>query len=273
MGSADLPAGAVASWSARLENLDGHTSSPPGRSSPSRLRVRRRATWGASRRARPRRLANCQLPRRDRGRSSRMAADQGRLALGDERGEGGTPPRSRRLRRAQSSGGSAGPQSRTASRKAPLPPADVGAHRRRGDGGATLIHAALPSASRCGAACAARRGPRPVTRGSAPGADRAAAPRGAPACAEAAAPPSAPAAPCAGARGGGAPIRASTGLFHVCPSGSARTAPRSTTPLPSLRGSQTPPSAGTRSVGDGATSIVSWAPRGAGSECHTQARG
>ena len=83
------------------------------------------------------------------------------------------------------------------------------------------------------------------------GADRAAAPASLPACAAAAAPTSAPAGLSAGARGGGAPARVSTSLSHVCLSGYARTAPPSTTPLPLLRGSQTPPSVGTGLVGDG----------------------
>ena len=66
--------------------------------------------------------------------------------------------------------------------------ADVGAHRRLGDGRAAFVDEALRSASPCGAACAARSGRRPATRGSSRDAHRAAAPPSRPACAAAAAP-------------------------------------------------------------------------------------
>ena len=88
MGSADLPAGAVASWSARLETstaiprLRRDVPLRPGSGYVDALPGARPAATALAR------LAYCQLPRRDRGRSSRMAADQGRLALGDERGDG-----------------------------------------------------------------------------------------------------------------------------------------------------------------------------------------
>ena len=73
-----------------------------------------------------------------------------------------------------------------------------------------------------------------ATRGSSPCGDRASARHGPLVCAAAAAPTAAPAARCAGVRGGGAPARGWTRPPRAAHVGYARTAPPSTTPLPSL---------------------------------------
>ena len=133
--------------------------------------------------------------------------------------------------------------------------ADVGAHGRLGDAGA-VVDEALPDPPRRVALLARRAsGRRPATRGSSRGAHRAAAPPSRPACAAAAAPTSAPVAPCAGARGGGAPGHGWTRHPRAGLVGYAQTAPPSTLLGPSLRGSHVHPSVVTGSVGGGATFV------------------
>ena len=108
---------------------------------------------------------------------------------------------------------------------------------------------------------AARSGRRPATRGSSPGACRAAARHGRPACGAAAAPTAAPDGPSAGARGGGAPALGWTRPPCGGLAGYARTAPPSTTPLPSPGEVTLHPSVVTGSVGGGATSDDQNGPR------------